>query len=213
MSLAERAILAVREMVHDGVLLPGQPVRQGAVAEQLGISRVPVREALKSLQADGLVEPSPSGGFVVVRLSGDELSQIYLMRRLLETEMLERIVDVPEAEIDVLTDLNVQMAQRIEKPDREWHALNRRFHFGMFALAGMRHVVVETARLWDQSAPYRSIYSSDRAVRDRIVGEHAQLLDALRRGDLAQLVRFMDAHRGASQVEVVSLLSRPSLPG
>src|SRR5262245_28987329 len=124
MSLAERAVLALRELVHDGVLLPGQPIRQAAIAEQLGISRVPVREALKNLEAEGLVEPSPSGGFVVARLSADELSQIYLMRRLLETELLRRITSVPEAELGALTELNGRMAELIDNPSRELRHLN-----------------------------------------------------------------------------------------
>ncbi|HEX4251354.1 MAG TPA: GntR family transcriptional regulator, partial [Pseudonocardia sp.] len=87
-SLAEQAVMAVRELIHDGQLLPGQPIRQVAIAERLGMSRVPLREALQNLQAEGLVRPSATGGFVVTRLSSTELAEFYLMRRLLETELL-----------------------------------------------------------------------------------------------------------------------------
>jgi DNA-binding GntR family transcriptional regulator len=196
-------------MVHDGVLLPGQPIRQGAVADQLGISRVPVREALKSLEADGLVEASPTGGFVVVRLSSDELSQIYLMRRLLETELLRRIGGVAETDLAELTELNARMAGLVAEPTRELCVLNERFHFGMFALSGLGHVVTEVRRLWNRTAPYRLVYSAERAARERIVVEHDRLVAALRAGDTDLLVHLADEHRHTSERDVVSVLSRP----
>jgi DNA-binding GntR family transcriptional regulator len=211
-SLAERAVLAVREMVRSGVLLPGAPVRQARVAEQLGMSRVPVREALKNLQAEGLVEAAPSGGFVVVRLSADELSEIYLMRRLLETEMLRRAGTVWPGEFAAMEALNERMADLVDHPSRELRALNRRFHFAMFALSGLPHVMAETRRLWDRTDPYRSIYSVERSARERIVAEHRALLAAVRAGDAARLVEVMDAHRGGGQDDVIGVLSRPS-PG
>lgn len=210
-SQSERAILALREMVHDGVLLPGQPIRQATIAEQLGISRVPVREALKNLQAEGLVEASPSGGFVVARLSADELAQIYLMRRLLETEMLRRVGSVPADEIATIAELNSRMESMIDHPSsREWKRLNRELHFRMFRLSGLTHVVAEVSRLWDKTEPYRSVYSTQHAVRVRIVAEHDKLIAALRRGATEELIDHMDSHRGASERDVVTVLSYPS---
>lgn len=208
-TLAERATLALRELVHDGVLLPGQPIRQAVVAEQLGISRIPVREALKNLQADGLVEASPSGGFVVARLSAAELTEIYLMRRLLETELLQRITSVSNRDIAALVELNARMADQIDRPTPELRGLNQDFHFRMFRLSGLTYVVTETARLWDKTSPYRLVYSVEREARVRIVEEHDRLIEALRRGDLRSLVRDMDEHRGTGAREVISVLSHP----
>jgi DNA-binding GntR family transcriptional regulator len=208
-SLAERAIAALREMVHDGVLLPGQPIRQASIAEQLGISRVPVREALKNLQAEGLVKASPSGGFVVARLSAEELAQIYLMRRLLETEMLRRTGSVTAGEVAAIAELNARMAAMVDQPStREWKRLNRELHFRMFRLSGLSHVVAEVSRLWDQTEPYRSVYSSQHDTRARIVAEHDALITALARGAAEELIDHMDSHRGASERDVVSVLTR-----
>lgn len=208
-SLAERAVVAVRELIHDGHLLPGQPIRQAAIAEQLGMSRVPVREALQNLQADGLVQASATGGFVVTRLSSTELAQFYLMRRLLETELLRRIESVPAGELDRLTELNGQMADLVDSPSKSLRALNREFHFRMFQLVGLDHVVTEVGRLWDRTIPYRTVYSSDRSARVRIVDEHQLLIDALARGEHDQLITVMDTHREASQVAVIQVLTRP----
>jgi DNA-binding GntR family transcriptional regulator len=209
-SLAERAVLAVRELIHDGGLLPGQPIRQLALAEQLGMSRVPLREALKNLQADGLVTASPTGGFEVTRLSADELGQFYLMRRLLESELLRRVEAVPESELELLAGLNARMAEMVDQPSRELRALNREFHFRIFGLAGgLGHVVAEVSRLWDRTVPYRAVYSSDRSARALIVAEHDALVAALGDRDVERLVEVMDGHRAASEREVVHVLTRP----
>jgi DNA-binding GntR family transcriptional regulator len=212
-SLAERAVMAVRELIHDGQLLPGQPIRQVAIAEQLGMSRVPLREALQNLQAEGLVQPSATGGFVVTRLSSTELAQFYLMRRLLETELLRRVEQVPVAELDRLTELNARMAELVDTPSREIRTLNHEFHFRIFRLAGLHHVVTEVGRLWDRTTPYRTVYSTDRLARARIIDEHADLVEALRRGETDQLIEVMDAHRRTSELEVIQVLTRPAPPG
>lgn len=208
-SLAERAVLAVRELIHDGELLPGQPIRQVALAERLGMSRVPVREALQNLQAEGLVQPSVTGGFVVTRLSAAELGQFYLMRRLLETELLRRVESVPAAELDRLTELNSEMAALVDAPSRALRELNREFHFRMFRLPGLDHVVGEVSRLWDRTVPYRAVYSSERAARARIVREHQLMIDAVRAGEVDRLVEVMDTHRRTSEREVIEVLTRP----
>jgi DNA-binding GntR family transcriptional regulator len=200
--------MAVRALIHDGQLLPGQPIRQAAIAERLGMSRVPVREALQSLQAEGLVQPSATGGFVVTRLSSTELAQFYLMRRLLETELLRRVTAVPAGELERLADLNAQMGQLVDAPGPALRTLNREFHFRIFRLAGLEHVVAEVGRLWDQTTPYRTVYSTDRAARARIVDEHQALVDALRRSEIDQLIEVMDAHRRASELEVIQVLTR-----
>jgi DNA-binding GntR family transcriptional regulator len=212
-SLAERAVLAIRELIHDGRLLPGQPIRQVALAEQLGMSRVPLREALKNLQADGLVTASSTGGFEVTRLSADELAQFYLMRRLLESELLRRVGAVTDAELAHLADLNARMAELVDEPSPELRPLNREFHFRIFGLAGgLGHVVAEVSRLWDRTIPYRTVYSSERAARVRIVEEHEALIGALRDRDAERLVEVMDIHRAASEREVIQVLTRPGLP-
>jgi DNA-binding GntR family transcriptional regulator len=212
-SLAERAVLAVRQRIHDGQLLPGQPIRQVAVAEELGMSRVPLREALKTLQAEGLVGPGPSGGFAVTRLSADELGQFYLMRRLLESEVLRRVNGVSEADLQRLTELNARMGDLVDAPSPEWRPLNHEFHFRIFGLGGdLGHVLTEIGRLWDRTAPYRAVYSSERTVRARVVEEHAALIAALRECDVERLVQLMDVHRGTSEHEVLQVLTRPGLP-
>src|SRR5687767_5679974 len=81
----------IRNMILSGELLPGQPLRQVQLAERLGVSRVPVREALTTLVADGAVVHTPNTGYAVARFNLAELREIFLMRELLEDELLRRV--------------------------------------------------------------------------------------------------------------------------
>jgi DNA-binding GntR family transcriptional regulator len=81
----------IRRAIRVGVLMPGEHIRQSAIAESLGVSRIPIRDALSRLSADGVVAHTPNSGFKVAQLEIDELDQVYRMRELLETELLRQI--------------------------------------------------------------------------------------------------------------------------
>jgi len=85
---ATRTVDDIKRMITSGGLLPGQPIRQEHTTAALGVSRLPVREALRQLVADGLVVHQHNAGFVVARLSRSEFDQVHLMRRLLETQVI-----------------------------------------------------------------------------------------------------------------------------
>ena len=85
---AQEAVLAeIRRLIVSGELAPGAPVRQEAVAERLGVSRVPVREALKVLEGEGHVVYAAHRGYVVAELSVDDLTEVYRLRELLEAAL------------------------------------------------------------------------------------------------------------------------------
>src|SRR5947207_6600193 len=84
----------LRSAILQGNLSPGEQIRQAEWADRLGISRIPVREALKSLAAEGLLSHDHNRGYFVTRFGPLEMAQIYLMRRLLEAELI-RGLDLP----------------------------------------------------------------------------------------------------------------------
>lgn len=219
-SAVERALTSLRQMIFEGQLLPGTLVRQAAVAEHLGISRVPVREALNVLEGDGILVHEMNVGFRVAELSPAEIGQIYLMRRHLETELLSRIPRQDEAEIIEFENLNRKMAAANTLGDlAAFMGLNRRFHFAMFERSGLPLVVNTVAGLWDLAAPYNAMYGSSKRTRTQVIEEHVHLIEALRRGDTADLVSKMNSHREASisrqsgpeAVKVAKPSSAPSL--
>lgn len=203
--LAQRAIDGIREMIVRQELAAGEKVRQVDLAAKLGLSRSPLREALRSLEADGVVSYQPNRGYVVTRLSPEELVQLYRMRELLETELIMSLRAPSKSELKQLRASNAEMRKAIKDASgREILSANRRFHWQMFALSPLSLVRREVERLWSLSEQYRAAYLSLPDTRQRVVGEHEAMLDALANGDLKALLRLQNAHRMASERAVLA---------
>jgi DNA-binding GntR family transcriptional regulator len=160
------------------------------------VSRIPVREALKTLEAEGVMRHEPHVGYSVTRLNADELAQVYLMRRALETEVLRALPRLSAAQLSELTRLNEAIGANVERVDVAGIvAGNQAFHFAMFGFSGLDLVVEEIDRLWRRSEPYRTVHLYDAESRRRVMREHRKMITALRRGDTDGVVALMNAHR------------------
>jgi DNA-binding GntR family transcriptional regulator len=181
------------------------------MAKRLGMSRVPVREALKALQTEGIVSHSPNQGYFVAKFSAAELDQIYLMRRVLETALLQHLV-WPDAErLAAISDVNERMGRAAAAGEVAVVVqLNREFHEAMFGLSPLKTVHREVRRLWEMSDSYRALYLYGPA-RERIAAEHQAMLDALAAHDLDALIAATDRHRGVAQEEVAAMLGGRSV--
>ncbi|SFE34986.1 GntR family transcriptional regulator [Blastococcus tunisiensis] len=190
-----RCLGAIRKLILSGALLPGEKVHQSELAEQLNVSRIPLREALSTLAAEGVLDYKPNTGYRVSRFSSDDLSEIYLMRRLLETEIL-RSIDLAEVDVPKLVRLNGELRQT--DPDEEqdrFQELNSRFHFALFEYSPLKLIREEVSRLWYMSSFYRSLYLHEIQSSHDIVVGHEQIIQAVRNRDARELVRTSDEHR------------------
>ena len=202
-----RAVRTLRDKVMSRRIGPGQQLRQDELAEELGVSRSPLREALRTLEAEGLLVHVPNQGYFVVRLRPADLQQIYVMRRLMETEILKSLRKPSASEALALGNENARLKEFVASGSslRVLQA-NRRFHFAIFALSPLDLVIRQVERLWHLSESYRAAYLWLPARQDQIVEEHAAMLFALERGDLEELVSLADAHRAAAEESVIALL-------
>ncbi len=203
---AQEAVLTeIRRLLVTGELAPGTPVRQEAVAERLGVSRVPVREALKVLEGEGHVVYAAHRGYVVAELSVDDLTEVYRLRELLEAEAIR--VAVPR--LDAATIESIGAASRaVEAAGRrgdlaEMTAYNRDFHFLLFDAAGMPRLSRTLRQLWDATDVYRAVYFAGSGNRTRVQHDHAEMVDALRARDVRAAIAVQKRHRDAS-VEAVT---------
>lgn len=208
---AQAAVLQeLRRSILEGELKPGTQIVQDAFAERLGLSRVPVREALKILEGEGQVRYAPHRGYFVTELDISELLEIYRIRELLETEVVReaasRVTDEHMARMRAAID---DMAAANEVTDIvALTNANREFHFTLFEASGMPRFVRMIRQLWDSSDPYRSLYFNDPTHRDVVDAEHRGILDAARERDAEGLVRLLNEHRNHAIQGLKEVLER-----
>lgn len=199
----------LRRTIVSGELRPGVQVRQDAIAEQLGVSRVPVREALRILEGEGLVSSQPHRGYFVTELSYEELTEAYRIREILEAEAMT--VALPK-----LTGANIGAMRRtiraIKKADRHGDLVtlteaNRQFHFALFEPCGLPRLIRMIRQLWDSTDAYRSIYFADSDHRDVVNDEHALIITAAEAGDIETVLKLMATHRKNAVHELREVLA------
>jgi DNA-binding GntR family transcriptional regulator len=195
---SQEAVLGeLRRAILEGEIKPGAQIVQDALAERLGVSRVPVREALKILEGEGQVRYLPHHGYFVTELDLAELQEIYRMRALLEAETVRAAVPrLAEEDLSRLDQAVEDMAVASDQADIvAMTAANRRFHFSLFEPSDMPRFIRIIRQLWDSSDPYRSLYFAERTHRDDVDREHRAILVAAHRGATEDVVRLLAEHR------------------
>lgn len=199
----------LREDIVTGVLAPGDQLVQESLAERYGVSRVPLREALKTLESEGQLVYYPHRGYFVVELSTDDLREVYHLRALLEDAALRAAVPtLDEQDLADIADLAAEIDQAAADGDvRAMTDANRRFHFAMYDAAGMPRLSRLLRQLWEATDAYRALYYQGQDNRRRVTDEHAQMVDALRAGDTDRVVALHDEHRSHSVAAVEAMLN------
>ena len=141
---AERAYQTIRARIMDGSVPPGAALREEALAAEIGVSRTPVRDALRRLLADGLVESERNRGTFVAEITTDDLLEVYQLRAMLEGFAARRAASrITPGELAALRGLADQM-EAIEGPPEQvvarFHALNAEFHATLVRAARSRRV-------------------------------------------------------------------------
>ncbi|MDU8909775.1 GntR family transcriptional regulator [Aestuariicoccus sp. MJ-SS9] len=193
-SSGEAAYDALLGAIREGQFAPGDRLREEDVGERLNLSRTPVREALRRLEADGIVEHRPRLGAVIRRLSHAEVVELYEMRVVLERTAAELAAKHGTgAEFDALEDLNREIAQERQNPARA-AAINQTFHRGLY-LAGRNRFLLEAARALNNSLLLLGPTTfTDDARIDTVVAQHEAIIDALRSGDSAAAGTAAETH-------------------
>lgn len=208
---AQEAVLdELRRRIITGEVAPGSQILQDALAEDLGVSRVPVREALRTLEGEGQVSYAPHRGYFVVELNLDELIEIYRLRDILEPEAVAKAFPhVKSEDLDRMGESVQAMAAAISASDNvAMTQANRRFHFTMFAPCGMPRLLRMLDQLWDSSDTYRAVYFLGDDKKDLMHREHEAIYEALRQRDLKLLLKLLALHRTHAVPALSQLLSR-----
>ena len=195
----DRALQRLRAKVVSGELMPGEQIRQQEMAEELGVSRVPLREALNVLADQGLLLHRPNAGYFVAKRAPNELAQIGRILQLLEIELMGSIAWPDEQTMATLRQLNAQMRECATADD--WTPLvrlNREFHLLIYSHSPYRIILEEVKRLWSLADTFIATKMADRDARLRTVQEHDRLIETLDQRDYALCLAAMEAHRAST---------------
>lgn len=206
----EQVLREVRQLIASGELKAGQQVKQDTLSAQLGVSRVPLREALKVLEGEGQVVYHPHRGYFVAELSVSDLVEVYRIRALLEEEALTVAIPMmTDEDVDFIADLADEVqAASLTGDVAAISAANRRFHFAMFECSNMPRLVRIIRTLWDATDAYRSVYMASTINLEHMNAEHGEMLEALRTRDVELSIRLQAEHRENSVTAVSKVISR-----
>ena len=196
----------LRSAIIQGQYRAGEPLRQDRIAQDLGVSKIPLREALVQLKAEGLVSFMPKRGAVVSSLSAAEATEIFIMRQSLETVALEQAI--PRlARPDLIRARSVLEIMDEETDQGQWGDLNWEFHATLYQAARMPLLLATIHTLHNNVTRYLVIYLDRLAGLKRSQNEHWQLLEACRNQDIQRAKTVLDSHLSQASQDLVSYLA------
>lgn len=208
-SLHEEVATRLRSLIFERRLLPGQWVDEMALAQDWGISRTPLREALKVLAAEGLVTLQPRRGCQVTEVSEADAAQLFPVMALLEGRCaFEATVRAGDADIAELQQLHEQLELHAAAGDIDgYYRANHLFHSRVQALAGNRWLDRATNELRKFMRLLRGRQLNWPGRLEASIAEHRHLIDAIARRDAARAERVMHDHLMAQLAALQALRS------
>jgi DNA-binding GntR family transcriptional regulator len=207
-SMVERVLSITRERIVSGVYPPGSRLRLQMLAEESGASLIPVREALRVLEAERLVESIPNRGARVASLSLDDMQDLYSVRILLETESVRHAQPLEpeeEAELTALLD-EMKTASASDDVERVLE-LHRTYHFALYGRTHSSWLPYLIDLLWKHTERYQRL---SLAFRDDAADhEHRAVLEALARGDSDRAASALRSHLETTARLVIEAYQAP----
>lgn len=179
---------ALRRAVRERAIGPGQAINQDELARQFGVSRIPLREALRTLVGEGLIIMRPGLGAVVTELQASEVQELYGLRLQLEPPLARPVIDhVRRRDTEDLAGVVRAMGELGHEQSEEWSSLNYRFHRRLYELSEQRHAVRLVVQVLNLVEPYARVHAHVLGSRPRMQEERAKIVAALEAGDVPEL--------------------------
>ena len=198
-TLPMQVLNKLMDWIMDGKLKMGEKLNTEELARQLGVSRMPIREALKSLEKMGLAESIPYVGVKLVSLEQEDVLQIYLMRQLLEPLAAGAACNkITEEQIHDLEEIHKEYVPIVEADEidaKKLYLQNRKFHFAIYSISEMDRVCAMIESLWDTLSFFKLIYGRD-VIKNtngakNMIAEHQGYIDALKDRDAERLKKSL----------------------
>ena len=198
-TLPMQVLNKLMDWIMDGKLKMGEKLNTEELARQLGVSRMPIREAWKSLEKMGLAESIPYVGVKLVSLEQEDVLQIYLMRQLLEPlaagEACKKITEEQIHELEEIHKEYIPIVEADEIDAKKLYLQNRKFHFAIYSISEMDRVCAMIESLWDTLSFFKLIYGRD-VIKNtngakNMIAEHQGYIDALKDRDAERLKKSL----------------------
>jgi DNA-binding GntR family transcriptional regulator len=210
LTVAEATQDQLRRLIISGELADGMPLRQDALAEELGVSRGPIREALSRLEREGLVALFPYKGYVVTALSRAEIVELFDLRALLEPELIRTAIPLmtpahfSEA-ASVLESYNVGF----ENEDvMSWGEHNARFHMALYNASDRRRTLEIVRGLLTNTDRYTRLVLTLGTGVEQAKTDHGGLLELCQKRSVNQAVALTRDHIQRARADLLELLDR-----
>lgn len=200
-SATQGAYVELKRRIFEGSLPEGAPIRQDEIAAQLGVSKIPVREALMRLQSEGLVRFTPNVGAVVATLTVMDYIEMLDMRLALECRALELAV-ANMVSVDIARARELLAAYHPAMTDEEWSDLNAQFHATLYAPANRPRLIATIQSVQEHMGRLLRLRVIMAAEHDRSHEEHVKILEACERRNVKEAVRELRKHIEQTQREV-----------
>jgi DNA-binding GntR family transcriptional regulator len=190
----------VSSAIMGGNLRPGQRISPEALARELGISHIPVREALKVLEGEGLLTRMPRRGFFVSTFSKQEMDDVYLWRQVLEDEALRLAIPLlDEDDLGDMRAIHTEMDRAIRRKDvPAFIATNKRFHLIVSDKLNSNVLDRFLAYLWDAATRYYSGQLGSGIDLSVLQHQHDEFIAACAAKDVDRALAITKAHRGVT---------------
>ena len=196
-SLTQAVAERLREMILRGEFKEGEQLRQDAIAASFQVSRIPVREALRQLEAEGLIEIFAHRGAVVSSLSSEEIEELFDIRALLECEVLRlSIPNLTEADLDAAEEILrvYEKALWMQGDLGSWGRLNSQFHAALYARANRPHFMAIIRQINNNGERYTGLHLYLTRAFERAKKEHRELLQLCRKRDVERACALLKQH-------------------
>jgi len=209
-TVASMTLVAIRDGILHGAYAESEPLRQDALADELGVSRIPIREALRQLEAEGLVTFTPHRGAIVSSLSLSEIEEVFELRSTIETDLLRRALPrLTTYQLDEADEVLNRYAVALRAADvAKWGELNWEFHSTLYAPAGRAVTMGIVHRLHQQSDRYLRMQLALTHGETRANEEHRAIAAAARSGDVKQACSLMREHIAGAGRSLLTFLGQ-----
>jgi DNA-binding GntR family transcriptional regulator len=204
---ADTIASALRAAILSGDIAAGQPLRQDAIAQQFGVSHIPVREALRHLAAQGLVTIRPNRGATVSRLSADEAKELLEIRCVLETQAVRWAL--PRADRAIFDRAEAALSESERTADlARWMKLNWRFHSSLYERADRPRLLGMIELLDAQIDRFIRVLISGPGYRKQAQDEHRAILAAYKVRNAAAVSQLLEQHMTETSRLLTELLQQ-----